>query len=57
MENNIIRDLANKNNLILVDNEKLIEKNDENFVDTIHFSHIGMEKIAQNFANQIKKIN
>ena len=57
MENEIIRDLAIKNNLNLVDNETLIEKNDENFLDTIHFSHIGMQKIAKNFANQIKKIS
>ena len=56
MENKIIKDLAIKNNLILVDNEKLVEKNDENFVDTVHFSHIGMKKIANNFANQIKEI-
>lgn len=56
LENNIIRKLARENNLPIVDNDKLIEKNDNNFVDSIHFSHKGMRKIAENFAEIIKTI-
>ena len=56
LENNVIRKLARENNLPIVDNDKLIEKNDNNFVDSIHFSHKGMKKIAENFAEIIKTI-
>ncbi len=53
-ENKIIKELSKKHNCDFVDNENLIEKNDENFVDSIHFSHLGMEKIAKNFFKKVK---
>ena len=52
-ENKIIKKLASTNNLKIVDNDKLIEKKDENFLDTIHFSPSGMKKIAKNFSQII----
>ena len=52
-ENKIIKELSIKYSCDFVDNENLIEKNDENFVDSIHFSHLGMEKLAKNFFNKI----
>ena len=55
-ENQIIKELAEKNKSYFIDNEDLIPKNEEYFVDTIHFSHKGMEIIAENFANKIKSI-
>ena len=55
-ENQVIRNLAEKNNSHFLDNAKLVPKDEEYFVDTIHFSHKGMEAIATNFANKIKSI-
>ena len=54
-ENKVIIRLAEKNNLSMVDNAKLIPKDEKYFVDTIHFSHLGMIKLAENFYNEIKK--
>ena len=53
-ENKIVKELSIKYNCDFADNENLIEKNDENFVDSIHFSHLGMEKIAKNFFKKVK---
>ena len=55
IENKIIRDLSIKHNCEFIDNERMIEKNDDNFVDSIHFSHLGMTKLAENFFDRIKK--
>jgi len=54
-ENHVMIDLAKKNNIPLVDNAKLVPSDEKLFVDTIHFSHLGMIKLAENFANEIKK--
>ena len=54
-ENDIMKKLASKNNIKIVDNAKIIPKDEKFFVDSIHFSHLGMELIAQNFANKIKE--
>ena len=56
-ENEILKNLATKNNIELVDNENLIKKKDIFFVDTIHFSKEGMNALAENFSNQIIKKN
>ena len=53
-ENDIMKKLA-RNNIKIVDNAKIIPKDEKFFVDSIHFSHLGMELIAQNFANKIKE--
>ena len=47
--------LSKKNNLTIVDNANLIPMNEKYFVDTIHFSHEGMIKLAQNFADVVIK--
>lgn len=52
-ENEILRDLAKKNDIEFVDNNFLLKKNNDLFVDTIHFSKEGMDMIAENFYKQI----
>ena len=53
-ENTIIKELANYNNVDYIDINNLIEKNDENFVDTIHFTPDGMKKFALELSKFIK---
>ena len=55
-ENKIVKKLADKNKTYFVDNANLIPKKEDFFVDTIHFSHLGMQEIASNFAKKIKSI-
>tara|TARA_E500000178_G_scaffold309368_1_gene323675 strand:- start:98 stop:1333 length:1236 start_codon:yes stop_codon:yes gene_type:complete len=55
-ENKILKYLSEKNKTYFVDNANLIPQKEEYFVDTIHFSHKGMQLIASNFADQIKSI-
>ncbi len=55
-ENEIIEELAKFNNVDMVDNYNLIPKEDKYFVDSIHFSHNGMELLARNFASKILEI-
>ena len=52
-ENEILRDLAKKNDVEFVDNNLMLKKNNDLFVDTIHFSKEGMDMIAENFYKQI----
>lgn len=52
-ENEIIKKLAKKNNLILVDAASLIPRTDENFVDSIHFSPKGMKLLAEIISKEI----
>ena len=54
-ENKILKKLAVQNNIEFVDNDKLIKKKNMNFIDSIHFSKEGMDKIANNFYQQIIK--
>lgn len=56
-ENNIIKELAAKNNLLLIDNAQLIPHEERYFVDSIHFSPDGMKLLASNFADAISKSN
>ena len=53
-ENKIMRELAAKNNLRLVDNAKCFPLEEKYFVDTVHFSHYGMKKLAENFSTEFK---
>lgn len=55
-ENDIIKSLADKNEIKIVDNAKFVPKEEKFFLDSVHFSHLGMELLAQNFANKIKEI-
>ena len=54
MENQIMRDLAEKNNLLLTDNATAVPLSDPYFVDSIHFTPAGMVKVAENFADTVK---
>ena len=54
-ENEIIRGLAKKNNLILIDNSILVPADEEYFVDSIHFTPMGMKLLARNIADVILK--
>lgn len=50
-----MRELANKNNLTLVDNAALVPQDEEFFVDSIHFTPEGMRLIANNIAYAVEK--
>lgn len=53
-ENEVMKNLAKKNNLILVDVSSLIPRENSNFLDSAHFTHKGMTLLAQCFAKKIK---
>ena len=53
-ENEIIRDLARLHELTIVDNAKLIPSDEKYFVDSLHFTPIGMKLLAKNIANNLK---
>ena len=49
-ENKIMKELAVKNGLKIIDNAKLIPLEKKYFVDTVHFSHLGMIELAKNLS-------
>ena len=53
-ENEVMLNLAKKNNLTFVDNYKKIPHEKKYFVDSIHFSPEGIKSIAKNFADAIR---
>ena len=53
-ENEIIRNLAKKNNLKLVDCYSLIPQKDENFLDICHLSPKGMSLLAKHISDSIE---
>ena len=55
-ENEIMKKLAKKNNLKLVDSSSLIPKEDSNFVDSNHFTPKGMNLLAKGISEAIKII-
>ena len=52
-ENEIMKKLANKNNLTLVDTSNIIPREDIYFVDSSHFTPAGMSLLAKCFAEKI----
>jgi len=52
-ENKIIKKLAKKNNLKLVDCDSLIPKEDSNFVDSVHLTPKGMNLLAKSISEKI----
>ncbi len=56
-ENEIMRHLADKNKLKLVDNAVLVPHDERYFVDSVHFTPAGMRLIASNIADIIRQIN
>jgi len=55
LENQVIKSLSKTFSCDIVDNQSLISKENKFFVDGIHFSHLGMEKLSNNFYNKIYK--
>ena len=56
IENKNIKSITEKLDVWFVDQDKLIDKKDENFVDSIHFTPDGMKKLAKNFGDIITEI-
>jgi len=54
-QNLIIKDLAKINNILLIDNEKLIPKEEKFFLDSVHFTPEGMKILAKNFSDILVK--
>ena len=52
-ENEVMKRLAKKNNLTLVDAASSISRENANFVDSSHFTPQGMTLLAQCFAEKI----
>jgi lysophospholipase L1-like esterase len=55
-ENEIVRNLADKNELMLVDNALLVPDDERYFVDSVHFTPEGMSMIAKNIADAVQKL-
>ena len=55
LENNDIKYISKKYNCKFVDQNKLIKSVDENFVDSIHFTPLGMERVDKNFGKVLKE--
>ncbi len=56
MENDRMKSLASKNNLILVDNANIVSMEEKFFVDSIHFTPEGMHVIAENIAQAVETL-
>jgi lysophospholipase L1-like esterase len=54
-ENEIVKELSLKYNIPLVDNYNLIPKEDEYFVDSVHFTPGGMSLLAKNLSVSVIK--
>jgi lysophospholipase L1-like esterase len=52
-ENDVMKKLSDKNELIFVDASNLIQRIDENFVDSAHFTPKGMRLLAECLAEKI----
>tara|TARA_R100001230_G_C5672437_1_gene177521 strand:- start:143 stop:1186 length:1044 start_codon:yes stop_codon:yes gene_type:complete len=57
IENNNMLELSKKFKCKFVDQYNMIEATNENYVDCIHFTPIGMKNLAINFGNVILKLN
>ena len=53
LANEIIRELASKYNLPLVENDILVQRENKYFVDTVHFTPEGMQLLAKNISQPI----
>ena len=50
-----MKQIAKSKKVCFVDNNKLIKKNNYNFLDTVHFTPDGMKNIAKNFKPLVLK--
>lgn len=55
VENKLMKDLSIKFNCDFVNQNQLINKNKKNFVDSMHLTPDGMEKLSENFGKVILK--
>lgn len=55
-ENQIIRHLASKYSLPLVENQTLVSHDERHFIDEVHPTELGMEAMARNFYKTIQPI-
>ena len=53
-ENIVLKELAKVNQIDFVDTYNLIPKTDKNFLDTVHFTHLGMKLLAAEISKKIK---
>ena len=53
-ENIILKELANDNQIDFVDAYNSIPRTDKNFLDTVHFTHLGMKLLAAEISKKIK---
>jgi len=56
LENDVMRKLASKNGLSLVDNARLVPKDEKYFVDSVHFTPEGMRLIAKNIGEVVSEV-
>lgn len=45
--NDLVRQIAQEQNVLLIDLDKMIEKKAENLYDAVHYTNIGSERVAQ----------
>tara|TARA_R100001377_G_scaffold4891_1_gene2802 strand:- start:1035 stop:2108 length:1074 start_codon:yes stop_codon:yes gene_type:complete len=57
IENNLMEELSTKFNCSFVDQDKLISKDKEHFVDSMHFTPSGMGELVKNFSKIILSKN
>jgi lysophospholipase L1-like esterase len=55
-ENEILRNLAENNNLSIVDAENLFPYDEIYFVDSVHFTPKGMRKLAEIISPSLEKL-
>lgn len=51
--NNIIKEVAAETNSYFIDHDSLLEGNEKYFIDAVHYSKIGVEKLARNYYEYI----
>ena len=51
--NGLMRELAKKHGVTLIDNTNLLPRDSAYFIDICHFTHLGVSKLAQHIAKGI----
>ena len=51
--NDLVRQIAQEQNVLLIDLDRMIDKNTENLYDAVHYTNIGSERAAQIIANAL----
>jgi lysophospholipase L1-like esterase len=54
--NNIIKEVAQEQNLAAVDCFKALEENPEYFMDLVHYTELGIDKLSDTFYEKIKEL-